>query len=340
MSEGVTAIVRGDGEPYEIRADYLIAADGHRSPVRETLGITRGGRGYLHTSRSVLFRAPLQEYLKDGIGQFVVDGVGFLTTYGDGRWVLMLDDREYDRARTAAEDRPGHRPRRPGRRDHHDRSLDDQRGGRGPVLGGPDLPGGRRRAHVAAEPRRVRGERRHRGRAQPGLEARRRADRRVTTVPAGHLRRGTAPGRNPVPPADLRAQRRPQPRRRAGGRAADRQQRDALRRPLPLERGARRGPGPAARATPRAVERPAGHAGPTRVDRSRESPLWISSNGAGCSSRTTRSGRRRRTTSASGTNGSSNWTSSGCPRRVLRWCGPTATSRGGRRNSRTTRPKH
>ncbi len=94
--EGVTALVQGDGEPYEIRAGYLVAADGHRSPVREALGITRSGRGYLHTSRSVLFRAPLDEYLKDGIGQFVVDGVGFLTTYGDGRWVLMLDDREYD----------------------------------------------------------------------------------------------------------------------------------------------------------------------------------------------------------------------------------------------------
>ena len=67
--EGVTAVVQGDGEPYEIRADYLIAADGHRSGVREALGITRSGRGYLHTSRSVLFRAPLDEYLKDGIGQ-------------------------------------------------------------------------------------------------------------------------------------------------------------------------------------------------------------------------------------------------------------------------------
>ncbi|WP_189156371.1 FAD-dependent oxidoreductase [Lentzea pudingi] len=93
--DGVTALVQGDGEPYEIRADYLVAADGHRSPVREQLGITRSGRGYMHTSRSVLFRAPLEEYLKDGIGQFIVDGVGFLTTYGDGRWVLMLDDREY-----------------------------------------------------------------------------------------------------------------------------------------------------------------------------------------------------------------------------------------------------
>jgi 2-polyprenyl-6-methoxyphenol hydroxylase-like FAD-dependent oxidoreductase len=94
--DGVTAIVQGDGEPYEIRADYLVAADGHRSPIREELGITRTGRGFMHTSRSVLFRAPLEEYLKDGIGQFMIDGVGFLTTYGDGRWVLMLDDREYD----------------------------------------------------------------------------------------------------------------------------------------------------------------------------------------------------------------------------------------------------
>jgi putative polyketide hydroxylase len=93
--EGVTAVVQGDGEPYEIRADYLVAADGHRSPVREQLGITRTGRGFMHTSRSVLFRAPLQEYLQDGIGQFVIDDVGFLTTYGDGRWVLMLDDQEY-----------------------------------------------------------------------------------------------------------------------------------------------------------------------------------------------------------------------------------------------------
>jgi putative polyketide hydroxylase len=94
--DGVTAVVQGDGEPYEIRADYMIAADGHRSPIREALGITRSGRGYMHTSRSVLFRASLDEYLKEGIGQFLVDGVGFLTTYGDGRWVLMLEDREYE----------------------------------------------------------------------------------------------------------------------------------------------------------------------------------------------------------------------------------------------------
>lgn len=41
-------------------------ADGHSSPVREALGIERGGRGHMRTSQSVLFRAPLEEYVRDG----------------------------------------------------------------------------------------------------------------------------------------------------------------------------------------------------------------------------------------------------------------------------------
>lgn len=103
-ADGVLAVLRPrDGsEEYAIRADYLIAADGHRSRVRETLGIQRGGRGYMRTSLSVLFRAPLEEYLRDGFGQFMVEQPGFeagLLTYGDGRWVLMLhDDLERDEA--------------------------------------------------------------------------------------------------------------------------------------------------------------------------------------------------------------------------------------------------
>lgn len=101
-ADGVHAEIRGaDGETYAVRAAYLVAADGHRSPVREALGIGRGGRGHLHTSRSVLFRAPLQHYLESGFGQFVLDEPGLrgmLTTYGDGRWVLFLtgDDTERD----------------------------------------------------------------------------------------------------------------------------------------------------------------------------------------------------------------------------------------------------
>jgi putative polyketide hydroxylase len=59
------------------------------------LGIGRGGRGHLRTLRSVLFRAPLEQYLAAGVGQFEIEQPGlkaFLTTYGDGRWVLVFQD--------------------------------------------------------------------------------------------------------------------------------------------------------------------------------------------------------------------------------------------------------
>lgn len=91
--QGVSAELSGpDGARYRIRADYLIAADGHDSPIREELGIARTGRGWLRTSNSVLFRAELERYLESGFCQFVIDQPefdGFLTTYGDGRWVFF-----------------------------------------------------------------------------------------------------------------------------------------------------------------------------------------------------------------------------------------------------------
>jgi putative polyketide hydroxylase len=98
---GVTGWLRDkDGRESTLRAAYLIAADGSRSPIREALGIGRRGPGPLQTIRSVLFRAPLQEYLEKGISQFEIaqpDLKAFLTTYGDGRWVLMFtDDLERD----------------------------------------------------------------------------------------------------------------------------------------------------------------------------------------------------------------------------------------------------
>jgi putative polyketide hydroxylase len=95
---GVTArLRRRDGGEYALRAAYLVAADGHRSPVRTALGIGREGRGHMRTVRSVLFRAPLEEYLRSGVHQFTIDQPGlaaFLTTYGDGRWVLIFSDDE------------------------------------------------------------------------------------------------------------------------------------------------------------------------------------------------------------------------------------------------------
>ena len=101
---GVTAWVRekASGREYTIRAAYVIAADGSKSAVRQALEIGRTGPGHLQTMRSVLFRAPLEQYLAQGISQFEIeqrDLKAFLTTYGDGRWVLMfMDDLERDEA--------------------------------------------------------------------------------------------------------------------------------------------------------------------------------------------------------------------------------------------------
>lgn len=94
----VTATVRRrpDGSEYRIDADYLVAADGADSGIRNSLCIGRTGRGLLSVQRSILFRAPeLDQYLRHGIVQFEIEQPGFdafLTTYSDGRWVLMLKD--------------------------------------------------------------------------------------------------------------------------------------------------------------------------------------------------------------------------------------------------------
>lgn len=51
-SDGVTAwLHEDDGREYPLRASYLVAADGNRSSVRESLGISRSGRGALQTQR-------------------------------------------------------------------------------------------------------------------------------------------------------------------------------------------------------------------------------------------------------------------------------------------------
>ncbi|NUP45924.1 MAG: monooxygenase [Catenulispora sp.] len=57
--DGVTAVLRSreDGSLRTVRADYLLAADGPRSPVREALGIGQSGAGDLFHNVSVTFRA-------------------------------------------------------------------------------------------------------------------------------------------------------------------------------------------------------------------------------------------------------------------------------------------
>ena len=101
---GVTATLQGaDHQSYTLRADYLIAADGNRSPIREALGIGRQGKGLLWTMRSVLFsasfdaalQARLDEAMAAGFRQFSInepDLQAMCGTYGDGRWLLMFED--------------------------------------------------------------------------------------------------------------------------------------------------------------------------------------------------------------------------------------------------------
>jgi 2-polyprenyl-6-methoxyphenol hydroxylase-like FAD-dependent oxidoreductase len=57
--EGVTATVRNvnDGSEQLIRARYMVACDGNRSPIRESLGIKMVGHGLLSRSVTIYFRA-------------------------------------------------------------------------------------------------------------------------------------------------------------------------------------------------------------------------------------------------------------------------------------------
>ncbi|MFG3247123.1 FAD-dependent oxidoreductase [Streptomyces sp. NPDC048187] len=91
-NDGVTAIVksRETGEHTTIRADYLVAADGPRSPVREQLGIGQSGPGDLFHNVSITFRS---RRLADVVGdrRFIVC---YLTDENADGALLPVDNRE------------------------------------------------------------------------------------------------------------------------------------------------------------------------------------------------------------------------------------------------------
>ncbi|MFE0778262.1 FAD-dependent oxidoreductase [Streptomyces sp. NPDC058861] len=91
-AEGVTARVksRETGEHTTIRAEYLVAADGPRSPVRERLGIGQSGPGDLFHNVSVTF-------VSRGLAGVVGDRrfiVCYLTDPGADGALLPVDNRE------------------------------------------------------------------------------------------------------------------------------------------------------------------------------------------------------------------------------------------------------
>lgn len=99
-ADGVTARLTelDTGRTYQVCADYLIAADGWRSPIRTALEIGTHGRGDLGHSMSVQFDAELDDvvrgrefalfYLRDNPG--LGSGAVFVSTDTPGRWVLLF----------------------------------------------------------------------------------------------------------------------------------------------------------------------------------------------------------------------------------------------------------
>ncbi|MFC4504220.1 MULTISPECIES: FAD-dependent oxidoreductase [Streptomyces] len=90
--DGVTAVVksRETGEHTTVRARYLVAADGPRSPVREQLGIGQSGPGDLFHNISMTFRS---RALAEVVGErrFIVC---YLTEPGADGALLPVDNRE------------------------------------------------------------------------------------------------------------------------------------------------------------------------------------------------------------------------------------------------------
>jgi putative polyketide hydroxylase len=95
---GVAAVVRDteSGESRTLRSDYLLAADGSRSTVREGLGIGQTGPGVLFHRLSIVFRSRM---LREMVGEdhfvlcYVTDpaGQGVLQPVDDKeRWVFQL----------------------------------------------------------------------------------------------------------------------------------------------------------------------------------------------------------------------------------------------------------
>ncbi|MEV4743085.1 FAD-dependent monooxygenase [Streptomyces sp. NPDC049555] len=100
--DGITAVLRdlATDETYEVRAPYLVGADGHRGGVREAIGIGAHGRGVLEESTSLLFEASLDPVLDGAAVQMhylqnpeLPGGSGmFVSTDTPGRFVAVVQD--------------------------------------------------------------------------------------------------------------------------------------------------------------------------------------------------------------------------------------------------------
>lgn len=94
---GVTATIRhrGSGAEHTLTADYLLAADGAGSPVRQALGVPTSGRGCLGHFINVYFEADLRAWVRGREFSMLLvrepDLTAFLVTINNAdRWSLHL----------------------------------------------------------------------------------------------------------------------------------------------------------------------------------------------------------------------------------------------------------
>jgi len=104
---GVSAVIEeGARGRRTVRSDYLIAADGHRSPIREQLGIARPGPGATKHWMSIVFDADLSAVIQRRALFWIVLNprlgfAGFVSTATPGRWGLSVG---YDPSRESPAD--------------------------------------------------------------------------------------------------------------------------------------------------------------------------------------------------------------------------------------------
>jgi 2-polyprenyl-6-methoxyphenol hydroxylase-like FAD-dependent oxidoreductase len=95
-ANGVTATVRGPDGEKQIRANYMVAADGARSRVRPALGIPLHGMREVYRSINVLMSADLERWVKDRPAAiYLIQQPGlrctFLTINGVNRWGFLIN---------------------------------------------------------------------------------------------------------------------------------------------------------------------------------------------------------------------------------------------------------
>ncbi|MFI7639971.1 FAD-dependent monooxygenase [Nonomuraea sp. NPDC049400] len=63
--DGVTAVIRDESGDHLVRADYVVAADGYRSPLRSRLNVPVSGKGELGQMCSIMFDADLTGLVRE-----------------------------------------------------------------------------------------------------------------------------------------------------------------------------------------------------------------------------------------------------------------------------------